>query len=278
MIAAALGDSKPVLERLGPDAMIIQEFAPVDDWPIQALIIDPDLSDLDSADSVPSKSRAPKTSPVDAEIGRLHWIGARLPVPQVVCSAALPNGRLAAVLKYPVGSPSSAPENRVDPEHSVRKAARALRMVHRTDPDDIAEMGFDNRLDALLGRIEERVDSGAFDASMLSGPYQRYEPSRLVEMLHEGRPEEVHGAFGHGRFGLPAVLLDNPGEPGGEVTGITDWASAGTADPYLDLASGARSVASVFGAELLPAFFDEYGLAHPDPLRLDYYGLLIEFL
>lgn len=265
---AALGDAQPALERSGPDAMVIQEFAPLNDWPLQALIVDPE----------PSSAPAPTTSPVDAEIRRLRWIGARLPVPQVVCSAQLGDGRLAAVLKYPVGSPSSAPENRVDPEHSVRKVARALRMVHRTDPDDIAEMGFDNRLDALLARIEERVDSGAFDAAALSGPYQRFKPSRLLEMLHEGRPEELHGAFSHGRFGMPAVLLDSPGEPGGEVTGITDWASAGTADPYLDLASGARSVATVFGAELLPVFFDEYGLAHPDPLRLDYYGLLIEFL
>lgn len=262
VIADALGDAVPRSERVGSGAMTIHEFAPRDDWPLQALLIDPN----------------PSASPVADEIGRLSWIGARLPVPQMVCSASLSDGRQAAVLKYPVGSPASAPENRVDPQHSVRKAARALRMVHRTDPDDISDRGFDNRLDVLLPAIEERVAGGRFDMAQLSGPYQRFEPARLVEMLHEGRPEELHGAFGHGSFGLHAVLLDNPDEPGGEVTGITDWARAGTADPYLDLASGARSVASVFGAELLPTFFDEYGLAHPDPLRLDYYGLLIEFL
>ncbi len=247
--------------------MLVQEFAPLDAWPLQALIVDPE----------PTTS-TPIASPVDAEIQRLRWIGATLPVPQVVCSAELDDSRSVAVLKYPVGTPASAPENRVDPVHSVTKAARALRMVHRTDPDDIADRGFDNRLDALLPLIEQRVTTGSFDASTLSGPYQRHTPVRLVEMLHEGRPEELHGAFGHGSFGLHAVLLDNPEEPGGEVTGITDWSRAGTADPYLDLAAGARSVASVFGAELLPIFFDSYGLAHPDPLRLDYYGLLIEFL
>ena len=247
--------------------MVVQEFNPSDAWPLQALILDP-----------VGNAVAQPTSPVDAEIQRLRWIGATLPVPQVVCSAQLTDGRMAAVLKYPVGSPASAAANRVDPEHSVRKAARALRMVHRTDPNDIADRGFDNRLDALLPRIEDRVATGAFDPTDLSGPYQRYGPKRLIEMLHEGRPEELHGAFGHGSFGLHAVLLDNPDEPGGDITGITDWSRAGTADPYLDLAAGARSVASVFAAELVPVFFDEYGLAHPDPLRLDYYGLLIEFL
>ncbi len=229
------------------------------DWPLQALLVDG------------------ATSPgvVAGEVARLRWIGTTLPVPRVLATGSFADGRDVAVLKYPVGSPASSPENRVDPGHSVQASAKALRMLHRTDPTDFP---YDSQLDALLATIAERLSNGEFNPGEMSGPYQRFEPARLVEILHESRPAEDRVAFGHGAFGLHAVLLDNPDEPGGDVTGITDWALAGMCDPYLDLALGARSVASVFGAELVPLFFSSYGLEHPDPLRVDYFSLLAEFL
>ncbi len=175
-----------------------------------------------------------------------------------------------ALLKYPVGKPASAPENRVDPEQTTKLVARALRTVHRTAT---YELRFDNRLDMMLSAIATKVDSGHYDDTSFSGPYQRYSAKRLLEMLLERKPREPNLVFGHGSFGLAAVLIDQ-----GKFTGITDWGRSGLCDPYLDLALAARSVVSVFGAELLPTFFSGYGVAHPDPLRLDYFALLAEFV
>ena len=230
-----------------------------DGWPLQVLLV----ADPRRPDAVGQEQR------------RLHWIGTRLPVPHVI--AASPE---AAVLKYPVGLPASAPANRVDPAQSVAQAARALRLVHRTDPGDPADPAAaapDMRLDVRLAAIEASVAAGDFADHQFAGPYARYGAQRLVEMLRERQPDEPQLAFGHGRFGLDTVLLDGAASES-EVSGITDWASAGMADPYADLALAARSVVTVFGAEALPVFFDAYGLKHPEPLRLDYYSLLAEFL
>ncbi len=258
-VLEAIGDAAPVGERVGPNFVRVIELRQRDAWPIQVLMV----GDPRRPDAVAQEQRS------------LEWIGSRLPVPHVV--AASPN---AAVLKYPVGLPASAPEHRVDPAQSVTQAARALRMVHRTDPGDPTdpESGApDMRLDVRLAHIEAAVAAGEFADHDFGGPYARYGADRLVEMLRDRQPDEPQLAFGHGRFGLDTVLLDGAASEA-KVSGITDWASAGMADPYVDLALAARSVVTVFGAELLPVFFDAYGLEHPDPLRLDYYSLLAEFL
>lgn len=191
-------------------------------------------------------------------------------MPKVVAAAPRAGSGHAAVLKYPVGTPASAIEHRVDVERTVGIAAQALRMVHRTNT---AGLRFDNRLDNMLPAIGRQLRSGRYDSAVFSGPYQRYSAQRLFEMLLERQPGEVNLAFGHGSFGLHTVLIDRE-----ELGGITDWGLAGLCDPYLDLALAARSMVSVFGAELLPTFFSAYGIDHPDPLRLDYFSLLAEFV
>ena len=61
------------------------------------------------------------------------------------------------------------------------------------------------------------------------------------------------------------------------MSGVVNWASAGVADRYVDLASAVRSIANTLGPELIPTFFQWYGLPKPDPRKLDFYALLAEF-
>ena len=60
------------------------------------------------------------------------------------------------------------------------------------------------------------------------------------------------------------------------VSGIVDWSWAGVGDPYDDLAIVTRSIARNFGAELVPRFFDAYGIEVPDEERLAFYRLVSE--
>jgi len=71
---------------------------------------------------------------------------------------------------------------------------------------------------------------------------------------------------------MDVALLDPTG-----VCGVVDWGRAGIADRYADLACAVRSIADTVGPELIPHFFECYGIEHPDPRKLDFYALLTEF-
>ena len=96
--------------------------------------------------------------------------------------------------------------------------------------------------------------------------------ARLCLELRHLSKHRCHDVFTHGSFGLRCTLLDQTG-----VSGVLDWGLAGVADRYVDLASAVRSIASGLGPELIPTFFQAYGLERPDPRKLDFYALLAEF-
>ena len=204
-----------------------------------------------------------------SEIDRLDWLDRRLPVPKVLAAEPMPSGGHASVLALPPGFVASELANPHDPQRTVELFAQALRFVHEVPID---RCPFSNRLEIRLRSIRRKLKAGRYDDMLLSEAYRRYPPTRLFEILEETRPAEEDLVFAHGAFTLRSVYLD-----AGGVSGIVSWDRAGVADRYSDLAMGAKAVAETVSPELIPTFFECYGLAHPDPLRLDYYQLLAEF-
>jgi aminoglycoside 3'-phosphotransferase-2 len=203
-----------------------------------------------------------------AEIDRLDWLDRRLPVPKVLASEPLPVGGHATVLALPAGAPATALDSH-PPAEKVELFAKALRFVHEVPID---RCPFSNRLDIRLRSIQRKLRAGRYEGMKLSEAYRRYPPSRLFEMLNDSRPAEEDLVFAHGAWHLRSVFVDSAG-----VSGIVDWDRAGVSDRYADLAMGAKVVADEVSVELVPLFFEAYGVPRPDPLRLDYYQLLAEF-
>jgi aminoglycoside 3'-phosphotransferase-2 len=204
-----------------------------------------------------------------AEIDRLDWLDRRLPVPKVLASEPLPLGGHATVLALPAGAVATARETVHGPPEVVELFAKALRFVHEVPID---RCPFSNRLDIRLRSIQRKLRAGRYDGMQLSEAYRRYPPTRLFEILNESRPTEEDLVFAHGAWHLRSVFLDAAG-----VSGIVDWDRAGVSDRYADLAMGAKVIADDISVELVPLFFEAYGVPRPDPLRLDYYQLLAEF-
>jgi aminoglycoside phosphotransferase len=214
---------------------------------------------------------APSNDPfaVLSEVDRLEWIDRRLPCPKVLASAPLPTGGHAVVLSLPPGTRADGPDHVMRATRTVEYLAQALRFVHEIPTDNCP---FSARLDLRMRSIKRRIHIDRYDPTAFTPPYNRYTVQRLYEILEESRPSEDDDVFTHGSFGLRSALLDQTG-----VSGIVDWGLAGVADRYVDLAAAVRSIADALGPELIPAFFQAYGLERPDPRKLDFYALLAEF-
>jgi aminoglycoside phosphotransferase len=252
-ILDAVGDARVGAIHQGRRGLVAYDLAVRDGWPIRVLKV------------------APAEDPYVAvsEVDRLDWIQRRLPCPKVLATSPLPSGGHAVVLSLPPGTPAAMPEHRMRPMRTVENLAQALRFVHEIPTDGCP---FDATLDLRLRSIRRRVNAGLYETHEFTPPYNRYPPERLLGMIDEMRVDDDDHVFTHGGFGLDVALLDLSG-----VGGVVDWGRAGVADRYVDLAASVRSIADTLGPELIPHFFQCYGLERPDPRKLDFYALLAEF-
>lgn len=252
-IREAIGTASVGDVRTSRRGLVTYELRVRDGWPVRTLKL------------------APANDPfaVLSEVDRLEWIDRRLPCPKVLASSPLPAGGHAVVLSLPPGTRADAPEHVTRATRTVEYLAQALRFVHEIPVDNCP---FSARLDLRMRSIKRRISIDRYDASTFTPPYNRYGVARLYEILEETRPAEDDDVFTHGSFGLTHTLLDQTG-----VSGVVDWGQAGVADRYVDLAAAVRSVADTLGPELIPTFFQAYGLERPDPRKLDFYALLAEF-
>ena len=251
-ILDAIGDARVEAIRPGRRGLVSYALAVRDGWPLRVLKVAP--SDPFAA---------------LAEVDRLDWIDRRLPCPKVLASSPLPGGGHAVVLSLPPGTPALMPEHRTRASRTVEYLAQALRFVHEVPTDSCP---FDARADLRLRSIRRRLIAGQYDSSVFTEPYNRYSPHRLFEILTETQPRDDDLVFTHGAFGMDVALLDPTG-----VCGVVEWGRAGIADRYVDLACAVRSIAGTVGPELIPHFFECYGVERPDPRKLDFYALLTEF-
>jgi aminoglycoside phosphotransferase len=157
-----------------------------------------------------------------------------------------------------------------DPDSLVQGLAEGLRRLHTLS---VPECPFDRSLDEVLAAARLRLDAGLVDATDFDEERQGRTGEELWEELLATRPATEDRVFTHGDYCLPNVLLT----PERRFSGLIDWSRCGIADRYQDLALARRSLAHNWGAEWEAQLWEAYGLAEPDPARLQFYQLLDEF-
>ncbi len=210
------------------------------------------------------------------EHARLAWLAGRADLPwQVPSVRAYDSGEGGTTAALVTDAVPGEPDLRFlpDVDAAVALLGVTLARLHDLPADDVA---FDAGPDAQLARVHDHLRSGSIDLDALPAGYHRIAPERLVELttqMHPGPVPAVDRVLLHGDLCVTNLLVDPA--TGGAI-GLVDWRWAGVGDRHLDLAVTSRSVVRNFGAEHLPNFFEAYGMPHPDPLRLEFYGVLEE--
>ncbi|HEU0028740.1 MAG TPA: aminoglycoside 3'-phosphotransferase, partial [Ktedonobacterales bacterium] len=156
----------------------------------------------------------------------------------------------------------------------ARALGEGLRRIHASP---VADCPFDMRLAIRLTRAAWNIEVGLVDEPDVRANHS----VSLLDLLHRleaTRPSEPPAdlVFVHGDYCLPNILITSDAGDAPHVSAFLDWGRAGISDRYQDLAIGARSLRHNLGPGWESTFFEAYGLADPDPVRMAYYEALDE--
>jgi len=198
---------------------------------------------------------------------KLDWLKTRLPVPEVVLFAE-DKDKSCLLLSEISGVPAIDGSLKADVPNIIEQLTNGLKMIHRIPVENCP---FDARLDYKIEIARERmlnnlVGEEDFDEERLGRT-----AADLFQELLATRPSDEDFVFAHGDYCVPNVILEN-----GKLSGFVDWAGAGVADRYQDLALLSRSVRYNFGEEWEESVFEIYGI-EPDWKKIRFYRLLDEF-
>lgn len=250
-----------------PPAEVLAAAGPVDGW--EPLDPTSDRSHLTWL----TPEHAIKAVPVgrswvlDAEVVNSRWLADHVttltPVVRVDDDdhAWLVTERLAGV-------PAHRPDLHGDVGSLAEVAGTALRELHAV-PIDAAPSSIERGWEALLRLAEDTVAAGI---DVIDEPYDRYQPSQLLDMWRDGRPTTEDLVICHGDPALPNLMAHQ-----GTFTGFVDLGSVRIADRHLDLAHAHASIHRNLGPEAVYVFYDTYG-TDPDLVRLDHYLLAKQLL
>ena len=199
----------------------------------------------------------------------LDWLGGRFGAPRIAAWASEGGADYLLTTVIP-GANAAQLAPGVAPAQVVGAMAQVLRELHRSP---IGGCPIAWPVDAVLAaartNVAERlVNVTQFDAERLG----RSPKDLLDEALATRPPDAPSLVFTHGDPSVPNFIMQ-----GAEVSGVVDWAWAGLADPYSDLAIAAGSIAHNYGPDLVGPFFAAYGLDEPDQARLAFFRLTSEF-
>ncbi|QPC82684.1 aminoglycoside 3'-phosphotransferase [Phototrophicus methaneseepsis] len=206
---------------------------------------------------------------LESEAARMRWLGAYLPVPEVIDFAINEQG--AYLLMHAVPGKiacDAAFQDRIS--HVVKALAAGLRQFHAVP---IQDCPFDQRREVQIAEARQRMVKQLIDMDDFEPQWQGRSASALYDELLRNRPAGEDLVLTHGDFCLPNMLID-PATM--QVSGFVDLGRAGISDRYTDLALTARSLAMNWGKPYVPLLFDAYGIK-PDAAKLHFYTLLDEF-
>jgi Aminoglycoside phosphotransferase len=211
---------------------------------------------------------------LDEEAARLRWMKEHdLPVPAIREYGRTDHAEYL-LLDEVAGVPASDPAwSRFLPE-VVAALGEGLARVHRTP---IAECPFNHRLVWQVNEACRRVAAGRVREEDFDEERVGRRATDLLTELLATTPEREDLVFAHGDFCLPNVVLDRAQDGTLHVAGLVDCGRAGVADRHQDLALAIRSITHNLGRGWVRPFLRAYGLPHPQPDRLRFYGLLDEF-
>lgn len=196
---------------------------------------------------------------VTAAAQRLSWLQTVFP------TARLEHAEGPWLVVSTSGHPAHRPDLQPIPDDVPGLVGTALRRLHDLET---AACPFVAGWEVQHATIEAAVAADRLEVSGLPDPYNRYDPKRLLDLLVEGRPDEVDPVVCHGAPVLPNLWFDQGG-----LGATTGHHRLGLADPHFDLAVAHRSVQSWFGGEAVFGLYEGYG-SDPDLVRLDHYVLM----
>lgn len=198
---------------------------------------------------------------------RLEWLKNRLPVPEVVRFAE-DETREFLLLSEISGIPAIDDSLKKDAPRVIEQLTNGLKMIHALPLENCP---FDARLDYKIEIARRRMIKGLVDEEDFDEERQGRTAADLFKELLAARPSDEDLVFTHGDYCAPNVILEN-----GKLSGFIDWAEAGVADRFQDLALLTRSARYNFGAEYEEKVFEIYGVK-PDWEKIHFYRLLDEF-
>jgi aminoglycoside phosphotransferase len=198
---------------------------------------------------------------------RLDWLRNRLPVPKVLLSAEDENNEYL-LLSEIRGVPAIDDSLKNDVPRVIEQLTTGLKMIHSLPAKNCPfDTGLSYRIEAARQRmINGQVEEEDFDAERLGRTAEDIFQEALAT-----RPSSEDLVFTHGDYCVPNIILKNR-----KLSGFVDWAEAGGADRYQDIALLTRSVKYNFGSEYEKDVFRIYGI-EPDWKKIYFYRLLDEF-
>ncbi|EJT05030.1 aminoglycoside phosphotransferase [Rhizobium sp. CCGE 510] len=202
------------------------------------------------------------------EAARLSWLKASgLPCPDVIARES-DGGRNRLLINALPGT-DLASASALTPLARVELLAAALSRLHRLP---ISSCPFDHRLESRIAAAKARMQAGIVDETDFGETRLGKSAEALFAELESRRLGREDLVVTHGDACLPNFIASAEG-----FSGYIDCSRLGVADRYQDIALACRSIGYNFGEALVQRFLDRYGMAAPDPARLDYYQLLDEF-
>ena len=151
----------------------------------------------------------------------------------------------------------------------VSQYAQALRLLHSLPTDSYAPI---RNLEDQIALAAYKVKHNLVDLQQLQPENQSYTPKQLFEKLISLKPTTANLVFTHGDY-----CLDNLIYKDNVLSGFIDVGNGGVADLYQDLALAVRTIKDEFGTDMLPLFYQQYGLSQPETQKLEFFTLLDEF-
>ncbi|HSK70852.1 MAG TPA: APH(3') family aminoglycoside O-phosphotransferase [Pyrinomonadaceae bacterium] len=198
---------------------------------------------------------------------KLEWLKNRLPVPEVLLFTADENNEYL-LLSEISGLPSSDDSLKTDTPHVIEQLVNGLKMIHSLPIEDCP---FKTGLDYKIEFARERMIKGLVEEEDFDDERQGRTAEDLFDELLAVKPTDEDLVFTHGDYCAPNIILKN-----GKLSGFVDWAIAGIADRYQDIALLTRSVRYNFGEEYEESVFEIYNIK-PDWKKIHFYRLLDEF-
>lgn len=205
--------------------------------------------------------------PLDAEVARLEWAAAHIPVPPVLDhgTEGEADWMLTATLR---GGNAVSAHHKAAPERTVSALGRALRRLH----DALPTLGcsFDWSSQSRLSRADT-ANAREILASTGGGWRDAFPESEIEQALRMlGDPPGIDQlVVCRGDSCAPNTLLTDDCE----LVGYVDLGRLGLADRWADIAVATWSTVWNYGPGWEQTFLDAYGI-EPDPERTLFYRAL----
>ncbi|HEY0429082.1 MAG TPA: APH(3') family aminoglycoside O-phosphotransferase [Pyrinomonadaceae bacterium] len=198
---------------------------------------------------------------------RLEWLKNRIPVPEVALFAE--DERAEYLLQAEIPGVSAIDDSlKTDIPCVIEELVLGLKKIHALPTENCP---FDMRLAPRIETARERTQKGQVEEEDFDEERQGRTAAEIFQEMLKTRPTDEDLVFTHGDCCMPNVVIKNK-----KLSGFVDWAEAGVADRYQDLALLSRSVRYNFGEQYEKSVFELYGI-EPDWKKINFYRLLDEF-